>query len=191
MRHRQHGNANLRVFVLFCNGQRPEVRRCPDENDQEKQNSVAVNFSRNCDPAEERWCCAGGSANDNILWRRVFQIDSVDNGVTNQRTESQYCGQRIDDKPEHRHGHDAKRCCKRQCLSLGQFSLWQWPALRSRHVDVNACVEHVIDNSTGGGSHTDTQCAENECDDTGPAGYRQHHADDRREDDEHDDPGLG
>jgi hypothetical protein len=74
---------------------------------------------------------------------------------------------------------------------LRQFTLWQRPALRARHVDIDSCIEHVIDYGTRGGSHAYPQGAEKERNDTGPAGYGHEHADDRREDDKHDDLGLG
>ena len=49
----------------------------------------------------------------------------------------------------------------------------------------------MIDHGAGGGRHAYPQGAEQECADSGPAGYRQKHPDNSREDDKHDDPGLG
>ena len=42
VRHGQHRNADLGVFILARDGQRPEMRRRPDEHDEEQQQRVRI-----------------------------------------------------------------------------------------------------------------------------------------------------
>jgi hypothetical protein len=99
----QHRNADLGVFIFTRDGQRPEMRRRPDEHDQEQQQRVGIDAVGHGDPAEHRRRRTGRTTDHDVLRRRALEPHGVDDGVTDQRGEREHGGQHVDQPHEDRH----------------------------------------------------------------------------------------
>ena len=149
MRDRQHRYTDLRIFFFTSDRERPEVRWRPDENNQKQQQRTAGDFTGYCCPAQHGWCCARGAADNDVLRGRAFQENRIDDGIANQRSERQNGGQRIDQEPQNDHRDDRQYCRERQGGAFRDPALRQWSTAGAQHVDVDACVEDVVVDSSG------------------------------------------
>ncbi len=142
-------------------------------------------------PAEDRWRSPSRAADHDVLRRRPFQEYGVDDRVADQRCEGQDRRQRVDDEPQHQHRRRTQDERESQRLDIGQPALRHRPVVRPGHLDVDAGVQHVIDDRGRRRGQADAERADHQRNDARPAGHGQHHAHDRREHDQHDDLRLG
>ncbi|MCY1177310.1 hypothetical protein D9M73_176130 [compost metagenome] len=80
--HRQHRDIGLGVFLLAVDGQRPEVRRGPGENDQHKQQGFGADMAAYRHPAEQRRSGPGQATDDDVLWRGALEKAGVEHRIT-------------------------------------------------------------------------------------------------------------
>jgi hypothetical protein len=71
------------------------MRRCPDKDDQDQQQSCRVDAVGHRSPPEQWWSSAGGSTDNDILRCRPLQPRGIDDRIANQGEKRQYCGQGI------------------------------------------------------------------------------------------------
>ena len=82
---RQHGNARARIFVGAIERQRPEMRRRPQEDDQEQNERLEPDLSGRRCPADHRRKRTGGAADDDVLRRLPLQPHRVHDDVEEDR----------------------------------------------------------------------------------------------------------
>src|SRR6266702_3526699 len=75
---RKHRHASAGVIVRAIKRQRPEMRRRPQEDDQEQDQRLDREAAGGCRPADHRRQRASGAADDDVLWRYAFEPDRVD-----------------------------------------------------------------------------------------------------------------
>ena len=92
---RQHGNVGLGVFLFAVDGQRPEVWRCPRENDQHQQQRFGTDMAGYCNPAKQRRRSTREAANHDVLWRGALEKAGVKHRIPEQGSQRQPGGQLI------------------------------------------------------------------------------------------------
>ena len=115
MGHRQHRHVDLGVLVLAVNGQRPEVRRRPGEDDQHQQQRLGGDLAGYRDPAEQGRCSAGQAADDDVLRRGALEKAGIDHRVTDQRGQRQPGGEGIGEGQQQGQPADAEDEGEGQC----------------------------------------------------------------------------
>ncbi len=182
--HRQHRDAGARVIVAPRDGERPEVRRGPDEDDQEQQQRMRVDAAGDCGPAEHRRRGAGGTADHDVLRRDVLEPHRVEDRVADQRGEREHRRQRVDERPQHQHRQRADHRGIGERLAGRHQAGRDRPAHGARHLLVVAPVEHVVDGRGARGREPDAErAADQRCERRQPR-HGEEHADHRREDDQ-------
>ena len=191
MGHRQHRDAGACVLVLACDGERPEMRWCPDEDDEEQQQRVRFDGVGDRRPAEHRGCSARSAADHDVLRGRALEEHGVDDGIADQRGEGQHRSERVDEPPQHQHRRHAEHAGEHQRLVRLETAGRQRSATGTRHLFVDLAVEHVVDGGCTTCSQRDAEIAPHQCCERRPSRARKQRTDDRREDDERDDFGFG
>jgi hypothetical protein len=78
---RHHRDADATVVTGLEQRQRPEVRRRPQEDDEELDYALDGRRPVTAGPADHRREGAGGAADDDVLRCRAFEPHRVDDGV--------------------------------------------------------------------------------------------------------------
>ena len=84
------------VFGPTVQGEGPEMWWRPGKDDQHQQQRVGMNFTGDRRPAQQGRRSARQSADDDVLWCRPLQKNSVYHSVAQQGRERQPGRQRID-----------------------------------------------------------------------------------------------
>ena len=82
---RQHRHAGGRVVAAVAEGQRPEVRRRPVEDDREQHERRQSDLAGHRGPGHEDRHAAGRTADDDVLRRRALQPHRVHEDVEGRR----------------------------------------------------------------------------------------------------------
>ena len=82
--YRQHRDFDFGVFFASGDRQRPEMRRCPDENDQKQQQRIRMHFAGHRAPAQQRRSRSDSAADNDVLRRHPFEVDRINNRVTDR-----------------------------------------------------------------------------------------------------------
>src|ERR1700722_11734373 len=86
---RQHRDPRTGIFVATIERKRPEMRWRPQEDDQEQDKRFKAYLSRGGRPADHWRKCAGGAADDDVLWRPPLQPNRVHGVVEEDRKSKQ------------------------------------------------------------------------------------------------------
>src|SRR3954470_19431549 len=73
VRDRQHWHAGPGIVLRAVEGERPEMRRRPGEDDEEENHRLCRDLAGDRRPAENRWHGARGAADDDVLRRGGLQ----------------------------------------------------------------------------------------------------------------------
>src|SRR5712672_144670 len=126
---RQHGDAGTGIVVgaIECEG--PEMRRRPQEDDQEQDQRLEPDLAGRRRPTDHRRQRAGGAADDDVLRRAPFQPHRVHDDVEKDREGEQ--GRRRDIDRDSKDGDRADGQDKPERARLGARD----PAARNRAPD--------------------------------------------------------
>jgi len=149
------------------------------ENDHNQQPGLHRHVVGDCSPAQGWRHGAGQAADDDVLRRRRFQDDGVDNCVADERGESQPHGQRIDEVVQHPHAEPAYHAGKYQGLGHGDFTARHWPPCRARHARIDFTLDQAVDGKSRSGQQPDADGGGNQALPVGQARGGQEHADHR------------
>ena len=141
-------------------------------------------------PAQHRRRGTGGTADDDVLRRRVFEIHGVDDRVADQRSEGQHCGQHVDEGDQYIHRSRADDEREDQRLGARQSTLRQRTILGARHQRVDAVFGDVVDGRSRTGGEADAERSRDQDRERHRVRCREEHADDRSKNDEADDTRL-
>ncbi|MNF58601.1 hypothetical protein D3C84_401660 [compost metagenome] len=189
--HRQHRNVSLGVFLFAVDGQRPEVRWGPGEDDQHQQQPLGIQLAGHRGPAEQRRRRAGQAADDDVLRRGALEKAGVQGSVTEQRGQGQPGGQRVGE------GQQQRLTGQRQDQGEGQRRArrdapgHQRAQAGARHDRVDAAVHHVVDRRRRAGAQADAEVAEQQHRPRHAAVGGEEHADQRSDKHQHHHLGFG
>ena len=116
---RQHRHANRFVVPHLEERERPEMRRRPEENDEEKNSAFDRDGIGHAGPADHRRESTGRATDDDVLRRRALQPHCVDDGVEEDGEGENEGRQPIDRETEDRHREAGEHEAEGQSL-LGQ-----------------------------------------------------------------------
>ncbi len=191
VRDRQHRQPRLRVLLGAVQRQRPEMRRRPDENDQEQQQRFRRDVVGHRGPAEHRRHRARRAADDDILRRGGLEQHRVDDRVADERRQRQPHRQRIDHHVQYRETRGADDAGEHQRLGRGQVAARQRSRAGARHHGVDLLLDQAVDRRRRAGDQRDAQRAEHQRVERRQRRRGEKHADHRREHDQRDDARLG
>ncbi len=149
-----------------------------------------MDFAGDCRPTQYRRRRTRRAAEDDILGRSTFEINRVDDGVTNQGHQGQEGREQVDEQAQHQHGQHAQQYGENQGAVRVEVTAGQRPCAGASHDLVDALVDDVVESRSRGRGQADPQSAENKCVPGWRAGGGKQHADDRREDDQEHYPGF-
>ena len=188
---RHHRHVCLGVLPLLDQGQRPEVWRCPVEDDGEQVQRREVQGAGHAGPAHQRGERAGGAADHDVLRAPALEADGVDEDIEEQTGQGQPGGERVDEGPEQREGHAAQGQSEQQRRAGRDATRGDWPGPGAGHDLVNVPVEPHVD-GVGAAGH---QVAAQHDPADQPEGGHPRRGDEHRRDGGHqeqrDDPRLG
>jgi hypothetical protein len=151
---RQHRQAGARVVVAAVHGQRPEMRRGPDEDDQHQQPGFHRHVVGDGGPAQRRRHRAGQAADDDVLRRGRFQQDGVDQRVADEGDEGQPHGQRIDHRVQDPMPSAADDGGKDQ-VWWTTVRPWRWRGARCGPCGRRFRFDQAVDGEGGAGQQPD------------------------------------
>ena len=160
MRHRQHRNAGPGVIFTAINGQRPEMGRRPDEDDQEQQQRVCVDLAGHSHPAQHGRCRARSTTDHDVLRRRPLEVQGVDQRVADQGRQRQPGGERV--HPDHQDRSTQHTQHSSKCIGLGDahMPLHDRPLTGPRHPRIDLPIHHLIDHGGAGRAQRNAQRTE-------------------------------
>ena len=143
---RQHRDPRLRVVALDQERQRPEVRRRPEEDDQEERDRRQSQVPGRGRPADQRRDRAGGPADDDVLRRRALQPAGVDEDVEEVPDERQRRGQDVDRAGEQHERERRQREPELERVRRRHPAGGDRPRARPlAHQRVDVAVDHVVE----------------------------------------------
>jgi hypothetical protein len=95
---RQHRNVGLGVFLFAVNGQGPEMRRGPGEDDQHQQQRLGADMPGDSNPPQQRRRGAREATDDNVLRGRTLEKAGVDHRIAEQRGQREPGRQRVGER---------------------------------------------------------------------------------------------
>ena len=191
VRNGQHRHVDSLVVPPTVDGQRPEVRRCPNEDDQQQDDAAPFDGVGHGGPAEQRWCRAEQAADDDVLRRRALQVEGVEKPVADPRDEVQARRERVDPKDQDHEPHDAK--CRREDDPghRADPALGYRPVPGTRHAGVDPRIRDVIDHRRGTRDQGDAHETEQDNGYRGHTRRREQHAGQRAKQHQQHDARLG
>ena len=179
MGHGQHGQARLTVVLHPVQGQRPKMRRCPQENDEEQDEGLRAHTARHGGPAQHGRHGPRGPADHDVLRRERLQNHGVDHGVAHKGGKGQPHGERVNKGVEQPGAQSTQHGSKQQGLCVAQVALGGGPPRRALHARVNALLHDAIKRSGCASHQPDAgagQQAQLDLRPSGQARHGQHHA---------------
>src|SRR5690606_32528941 len=74
---RHHGHSSAFIVSRLEQCERPEMRRRPEEDDQEEHDALQRHRTARCRPTYNRWQCTCGASDDDVLGRRALEPDRI------------------------------------------------------------------------------------------------------------------
>ena len=179
MGYRQHWHIGFRVFFFSIQRQRPEVRRCPSEDDEHQQQRARLDTVAHRCPTKQRRGSAEDATDDNVLGCRTFQIQRVDQAIAHPRDEVQPGRQRIYEGNENRHAGDASACGEHRGPRERHASGGHRPVLCAPHTRIDMSIGNVIHHRGRCGNECDADQAGDQYHRINPTRCRQHHSHER------------
>ena len=149
MRHRQHRHVRIIVVRPHEQRQRPEVRRCPHEDQREHQPRLNREAARCNDPADHRRECPCSAANHDVLRRRTLQPHRVDHGVKEDGEQQHACRQQIGAQRQHHHRQTRQRHTQGQRLTGLHFARRNGPLCGALHHRVDVRIPPHVQRTRG------------------------------------------
>lgn len=187
----QHGDAYLGVVVAAGDGQGPEMRRRPGEDDEEQQHRLGSDLAGHRGPAEHRRHRPGGTADDDVLRGGGFQQHGIDHRIADERGRRQSHGEGIHEVVEQPQARPAERAGEYQRLACAQLAARQRAPARALHHRIDALLHQAVHRRGCTGDQGDAERGSEQQAGRHHAGRGQEHADDRRKDNQRDDARLG
>mmetsp|Transcript_11335 Transcript_11335/g.21991 ORF Transcript_11335/g.21991 Transcript_11335/m.21991 type:complete len:359 (+) Transcript_11335:212-1288(+) len=191
---RQHRQAGAGVVFGAVEGQGPEVRRRPQEDDQAQQPGLGPEVAAQRGPAQHRRHRARGAADDDVLRCHRLQDDGVDHRIADEGGEGQPHRQHVDIDPEDGHADTAQQRRERQGLRAAELALGGGAPGGALHAGIDAVFDQAVEGGGGAGDQPDAGDGSQHrqrLGQRGQAGHGQGHADGGAEHDELDDARLG
>ncbi|QTK79393.1 hypothetical protein AT6N2_C1689 [Agrobacterium tumefaciens] len=186
---RHHRNADRAVIAHLEERQRPEMGRCPQEDDEEQNDAIKRNAARDAGPAEDGRKSAGSAADDDILWRRALQPHCINDGIKENGERKQAGREPVDRKTENDHRKSGQRQPEGERLARRDAARGNRPSSGAAHHRVDIGIVPHVERAGCTGANGDAENgddAQNRIDVT----RRQHEAGKGREDDERHDARL-
>ena len=139
------GTPGLGVLALLDEGQRPEVRRGPVEDDGEEVDGREVEPPGHRGPAHQRRERARRPADDDVLRRVPLEQHGVDEHVEQQPAQREPGAQRIDLVPEDGERDGAQRHAEEEPLRRRDPAGRDRAESRARHPVIDIPVEPHVD----------------------------------------------
>ena len=106
----QHRQARLAVVLGPVQSQGPEVRRCPQEDDETQHHGLGTHLTCHGRPAQHWRHGTRRAPNHNVLRRQRFEHDRVDHGVTHKSGKGQPHGQCVHPDVKQQAAAPAQKC---------------------------------------------------------------------------------
>ena len=142
---RQHRHVGGAVVVGVADGQRPEVRRRPQEDGDEQHDRRPVERVGDGRPADEHRHGAGRAADDDVLAARALQPDRVDEDVEHGGREGEHGGEQVGAGPQHGEGDTSSATAKTSALRGAMSAGDERALLGARHQGVDVAVDVHVD----------------------------------------------
>ena len=98
--HRQHRHVGRLVVLLVAHGQRPEVRRRPDEDDGEHHHRRPRQAVGHRGPSDQHRHRAGRAPDHDVLRRAALEPQRVDEDVEERGRDGQHGREQVDGQPQ-------------------------------------------------------------------------------------------
>ena len=184
MTHRKHGQAGAGVFVAPVAGQRPEVGRRPQEDDEEQGQGRQADAVGHRGPAEHRRHRPGGATDDDVHGRGRLQDDGVDDGVAQEGGQREPHGERVDRHVQQPQPGAAGEAGEAQRLGGADQAEGQRAGPGAGHAGVDRAFDQAVDRRRGAGHQRDADGGGQHQAGGRPAGLGEEHADHRGEHDQ-------
>src|SRR5450830_1288023 len=142
---RQHRQTGTRVIITTIHRQCPEMRRCPDKDDQHQQPCLHWHIISDCRPTQRRWHCSCQTTNHDILRRGWLQDDGVNDRIANKGHKREPHSERIDHRVENPHPCPTNHARKYQRLQGTDLALCCCATGRTCHPGINFSLHQTID----------------------------------------------
>ena len=145
LHHRHHRHAGLGVLTLLDEGERPEMRRRPVEDDRKQVDGGQVEPAGHGGPAHQRRKRTGSAADDDVLRRVPLEQHGVDQHVEQQPAQREPGAQRVHLLPEDPERDGAEGHAEEQSLGRRDPPGGNRPQARARHAVIDVPVEPHVD----------------------------------------------
>ncbi len=141
---REHRHAHARVVLLDLHGQRPVVRRRPEEHHPEEDDRRPGHRVGHGRPADEHREAAGDAAPDDVLRGAALEDHRVDDHVEEERAEGEPGRQPVDGEAEEQGGDDGQGDAEDEAFHRADHAGHQGPLRGAVHQRVDVAVDvHV------------------------------------------------
>ena len=189
--HGKHRDARGGVVVLVLHGQRPGVRRCPEEDDREHGDCLPADRAGDRRPADHHRHTSGRATPHDVLRGAALEHQRVNENVERDGRCGQVGREHIGGPPQPEERSDRQRQTEHQGVAARHRRASQRATLGALHHLVDIGVGHTVQRvGAAGGQHPADQGVEDQDQVRRTTGGQQHGRDGGDEQ-QFDDPGLG
>src|SRR5256714_6394331 len=153
----EHRKSSTDIVVDANERQRPEMRRCPEEDNEEQKTRFDRQTARRCRPADDGRQRAGGTTDDDILRSQALEPCRVDNDVKKDREGKERRREPVYQQTEHGHGECGEHDAEGERLAGGDAPPWNWTARGAAHQSIYVCVVPHVKRTRRPGADRDAQ----------------------------------